>query len=340
MASEARSCSNPDCRFATDGKCIEGYPLDDCPHLRRLTAEEIEEVSEAAASPEVSRAVTLAPGEALDREQTALLQRKFPSRAIGLIGPNNAGKTSLIAAIFDLFQDGPIAEVGFAGSSTLIGFEKICHDARAASRRGVPHMERTSVGADAAFYHLDIKSTDNDILSIFIGDRSGEDYLGATDEISRAQAFFELRRADAVTLLVNGDHLAGSEHRHEAKAIAPQVVDALVEAGAIRTGARLAIVMTKEDLVLASPNSARAKREFGEIVTAIRERHKNHFGEVEDFTVAASPADIEQCPRGQGLDKLLHFWLRPPRQARVPIAPAAKACRMIDQFGERNGIAE
>lgn len=342
MESDARSCSNSECRFATDGKCVEGYPLDECPHLRRLTVDDIQETPDTEpGTPEALRAIHLATGEALDRGQAAVLRRRIPSRAIGLIGPNEAGKTSLIAGLFDLMQDGPVADVGFAGSSTLVGFEKICHDARAASRRGTPHTERTSVGADATFFHLDVKPANGSILSLFIGDRSGEDYLGATDEVARSSSFFELRGADTITLLVNGAHLAGSEFRHEAKAVAPQVIDALVEGNAIRNGSRLAIVLTKEDLVLASQHAARVKREFEELVATIAEQHRELFSEVRAFTVAASPSETDNCSRGKGIDALLRYWLLPPQpEVLLPSRSRPAASRMIDAFGQREGRPE
>ncbi|WP_378948061.1 hypothetical protein [Mesorhizobium sp. ANAO-SY3R2] len=331
MASQVRSCSNTECRFATDGKCVEGYPLEECPHLNPISVEDIDEVEEAPIVQEGDRVMALASGEALDRAQASVLQRRRTSRAIAIIGPNDAGKTSLIASVYDRLQDGPVAGAGFAGSSTLIGFEKVCHDARAASRRGVPHTERTSVGADATFFHLDLRPSGDELVSLFIGDRSGEDYLSVTDEIARASEFFELKRADTVTLLVNGEHLASSEHRHEVKAITPQLVEALVEGGAIRRGSRLAVVLTKQDAVLTSANSDRVQREFDEMVTAIAERHRNHVAEVEPFIVAASPKDTAKVCRGEGVDKLLLYWLR----AAAPSAPELAtnpgvATRMID----------
>lgn len=333
MASQPKACTNEDCHLPSDGKCVEGYPLDECPHVSRISVEDIEEVEEPDVVREVAQMMVLSLGEALDRAQASSLQRLRVSRAIGIIGPNNAGKTSLLASVYDLLQEGPVANVSFAGSSTLIGFEKVCHDARAASRRGAPHMERTSQGGDATFFHLDVRSADGDLVSLFIGDRSGEDYLAASDELSRAGEFFELRRADVVTLLVNGEHLASSEHRHEAKAVTPQIVDALVEAGAFRPGCRLAVVLTKQDSVLASPHAKRVKREFDAIVDAIIQNHGGHFGDIERFVIAASPKNSAKAKRGEGVDQLLLFWLRAPSPLALSWPIVSDSTRMIDLLG-------
>ena len=338
MASQMETCTNADCRVSIDGKCVEGYPLDECPHLTRMSVEEIQEPEEPKVVRDVARVMNLSLGDALNRVQASSLQRRRLSCLVGIIGPNDAGKTSLLASIYDLLQKGPVAGVTFAGSSTLIGFEKVCHDVRAASRRNTPHMERTSSGADAIFFHLDLRPADGDLVALFIGDRSGEDYLAAVDNLSHADEFFELRRADVVTLLVNGEHLASSEYRHEAKAVTQQVVDALVEANSFRRGCRLAIVLTKQDYVLGSLHADRVRREFDAMVDAIIQIHGSYFGDIERFVIAASPKDSTKLKRGEGVDQLLLFWLRvespPPPARRVAIG----SMRMIDLLGSNGKV--
>lgn len=334
MATQPLTCSNADCSLASDGKCVEGYEIAECPHAGRISIDDIPEAEEpefVVTQPEPP--IALASGEALDRDRASILQRRRVSRSIGLIGPNDSGKTSLIAGIYDLLQERPLSGVAFAGSSTLLGFEKVCHLARAASRRNAPHTERTSRGVDATFFHLDLYQEEVGLTSLFIGDRSGEDYLAATDQISQADQFFEIRRADCVTLLVNGAQLADSGLRHEVRAAAPQMVDALVEAGAIRAGCRLAIVLTKKDSVIASPHAERVQKDFDGLVKSIGASHAGYLGEVRPFVIAASPKDCERVARGEGVGDLLLFWLRanPPAVALGDDAPRNFE-RMIDLF--------
>ncbi|WP_338768939.1 hypothetical protein [Massilia sp. METH4] len=310
MATKALTCGNADCNLASDRKCVEGYEIDECPHAGRISIDDIPEAEEpdtVVTQPEPT--IALASGEALDRYTASILQRRLVSRSIGLIGPNDSGKTSLIAGVYDLLQEGAVSGAAFAGSSTLIGFEKVCHLARAASRSAVPHTERTSRGSDATFFHLDLYQEGLGLTSLFIGDRSGEDYLAATDQISQADQFFEIRRADCITLLVNGAQLADSGLRHEVKAATPQIVDALVEARSIREGCRLAIVLTKKDSVVASRYADRVQKDFDGLVKSISESHGAYLGEVKPFVVAASPKDCENVARGEGVGDLLLFWL-------------------------------
>jgi hypothetical protein len=331
MAGQSLRCANSECNFAVDGRCVEGFALEECPHVSTLDVDDIEEVEEAEPRREdEARVLPLALGEALARRDASSLQRRRPSCAIGIVAPNDAGKTSLIASVYDLLQTGPIDGIGFAGSSTLIGFEKVCHDARTSSRRGMPHTERTSAGADATFFHLDLRPMDGDVLSLFIADRSGEDYLAVADDLARSAGFFELRRADVLTVLVNGEHLADSAQRHETKAVTPQMVGALVEAGSIRRGCRLAIVLTKQDVVLASPHAARVEADFGELVDGIVEDLGTHFAKIERFAIAASPRDVANVQRGQGVDRLLRFWLRPGALPQPALRHRNESTRLID----------
>jgi hypothetical protein len=345
MATQPLTCGNAECNFASDGKCVEGLTLDECPHLRRISIEDIQDIEEAVvgevAAEIAEPTVELDSGEPLDRGIASDLQRRRVSRSIGLIGANESGKTSLIAGLYDLLQSGPLEGVSFAGSSTLIGFEQVCHLARAASRRTTPHTERTTVGVEATFFHLDLQSKDREVVSLFVSDRSGEDYLAATDQLSRAEEFFELRRADCVTLLVNGEQLADGEKRHEVKAATPQIVDALVEAGAIRQGCRLAIVLTKKDTVLKSLTVERTTGEFDKLVADMSARHGNYFGEVRSFSVAASPKDSEEVTRGEGIGELLLFWLQDPLPQRaIPIGGRADMPRAIDRFGSGKELVD
>lgn len=340
MASEAPTCSNPDCKVAETGKCVETYALDECPHYGRPSVTDIEpvdEVVEDAHTPEDTGppAIPLPLGEALDRADASALQRRRLSRAVGVVGPHFAGKTSLMASVYEMLQEGSVSGYTFAGSSTLIGFEMICHDARAASRRAEPHTERTTVGADATFFHLDLGSGEpTEITSLFIGDRSGEDYLTTTDELSNADGFFELHRADVVTLLVNGEQLADPKLRHEVKASTPQLVDALVEAGSISTRQRLAIVLTKKDAVADSPHAARVHSDFDEMIAGIGRRHKNRVADVASFIVAASPRIANAVKRGEGVGALVAYWMRATVTEALPAVPAVEMTRIIDRIAD------
>src|SRR5512136_747101 len=180
------TCSNPDCRVAETGKCVEGLEVGKCPHFGKSPD------AEAEGQVEIDRGLTLRPAERLSAADARVLLREADSRVIAIVGPTGAGKTSLIASLYDLFQDGPVSELMCGRSATLHAFEQACHDARAASLRDTPHSERTPRG-DVAFYHLDVVGPGMERrLTLLIGDRAGEEYRSVADDPQAARSLHEV----------------------------------------------------------------------------------------------------------------------------------------------------
>lgn len=309
-------CANRECRIAQGGKCIEGHDeLAKCPFFGKEPEEvDDEQDDDGLDTVDVFDGVNLHDALPLDRGGTDKVLAILPSHVIGVIGGYDSGKTSIIAGLYDLFQLGPVAGNSFAGSSTLHGFEEICHDARAASERNEPHSERTKRG-EVRFYHIDVKS-DGAFQSLLIADRSGEEYEEVADIAANAAEMFELRRADVITILVDGHRLASSKDRADVMGSIPLIVMGMVENGAFLRKPNLAVVLTKEDTVQASAKGERVERDFKAIVDGIQYEFAEHFGVLDSFVTCASPADTNSV-RGAGLDKLLQFWLKPTEQPKA-----------------------
>jgi Double-GTPase 2 len=202
-------------------------------------------------------------------------------------------------------QDGPIAPFAFSGSRTLHAFEKACHDARVASQRGTPHSERTKRG-EVRFFHLGLLASES--LNLLLGDRAGEEYREAGDDTNLAAEFIEVERADVLTLLVDGKRLADDRHRHNAREEILLILQALHDAEIVPAGARLAIVLTKIDVVKTSPHEERVETDLANVVGRLNAHFANSFAKVEVFRVAASPTE-PGVDRGAGIPELLRFWL-------------------------------
>jgi hypothetical protein len=333
-------CSNSVCKIAEDGKCVEGLERSRCTFFGHeselkdsVDGREDSQIQEVATRPE---GIALETGLSLPAQGVSSLLKRSGSRVIGLIGPNESGKTSLLAGLYDLFQNGMVGRVAFAGSSTLISFEQACHHARAESRRDEPHFFRTNLGlrtnpVDATFYHLDLKVPEEiRPIALLICDRAGEDYTAVTDDVTEAAGLFEIRRADTIAVLVNGKRLVNPEERHETKSMVLSIVQGLTDGGALQGYQQLAIVLTKKDAVEASEHSTRALQDFGRIVSELRQQFGKTFSSIEPFIVAASPKEGE-VDRGSGLADLLDYWLR-PIVPKLPAANLVVAGRMFERL--------
>lgn len=311
----AITCSNPDCRVAETGRCVEGLALEDCSHYG-LLPDVLDEPVDQAIEVVQESSIRLRGAGTLTPTDASRVLRAGEARVIAIIGPSDAGKTSLIASIYDLLQKGPVNGLDYARSLTLHAFEQTCHEARAASRRGTPHISRTPLG-QARFYHLEIGGRQlNDRLNLILGDRAGEDYRSAADNIAIVDTFLEVKRADSLTILVDGQRLLDNGKRHNVRSEICLMLQALVDGDAVATGQRLAVVLTKQDLVHQSELRQRVDADFNGILMRIRSSFGTVFSEIAAFPIAACPK-TNVVARGAGVTELLSFWLQSPSPAPV-----------------------
>ena len=316
-------CGNSDCRVAENGRCVEGFELDACPHYVRDALDQSEGgvVAQNEQGKGGIESVPLASADALTPSQASELLRTREARVIAIFGPLESGKTSLIASLYDLFQAGPVVGIEFARSRTLHAFERTCHDARSASRRGEPHMYRTNRG-EVRFFHLEVGGgAVGDGLSLIVGDRSGEEYQEAAANTSSALTFLEVVRADSLTVLVDGERLLDTGARHNLRGEIILMLQSLRDGDAMRTGSRMAFVLTKLDAVLGSPYAERAASDFDHLVGHIRTLFGDIFSAIEPFKIAASPKS-DASMRGKGVPDLLSFWLQPAAMPAPCVQPS------------------
>ena len=319
-------CSNPECKVAQDGRCIEGIAdLESCTHYGKALV--IIDRPKWTAVTQPAPGVRLPGAEALARGDAQVVLRNQPCNVISIVGPFDSGKTSLIAGVFDLFQHGPVGGFAFAGSSTLHSFERACHDTRRASKRKKAGMERTPTG-DATYFHLDLVQVGcQGKRAALVANRSGEDYMDAQSTPALADDFVELHRADIVTVLADGERLLDLGLRHQVRDDICLTLRAFQESGATRSSQRLAVVLTKLDAVLEDgAKSERALQFFESIVQDVGAQFSQYFMDIQSFRVAASPQS-SSARRGEGMVDLLRYWMSEPgrlRPAEVPVAiPAA-----------------
>lgn len=321
-------CANPDCRVAQDGRCIEGFgSKSECPQFGKTSVAPTQAGVDAESVRAPGVAMPLSATMSVDDADVALKSNE--SRVIAIAGPHAAGKTSLIAGLYDMFQLGPVGRIAFAGSYSLHAFEVAAHDSRAASRRTSPDTARTARG-EVRFYHLDLVDLESGASpTVLLGDRAGEEYVETRSNPASAKSFPELQRADVLTMLVDGQRLLAAGARHNVRSEVRQTIQAFVESGAVRHSQCLAVVLTKVDTVRKSEDAgARALTDFKGIVDGLRAAYGSMFAAIEPFVIAAQPKS-DGAKRGEGLVDLLAYWMEEPKRYRppdvaVPVPPAER----------------
>jgi hypothetical protein len=318
-------CTNPDCRISETGECVEGLDIESCPRLKAERNTSQSPIPETVNEEELQAVadIALPKAQRLNLEEASSIMRTASTKLVAIIGPIDCGKTSLIACLCYLYQLGPIRTLRFAKSRTFLAFEQACHDARAASLRNAPTMEHTQRGG-VGFFHLALQQNAGRARDLLLGDRNGEDYRTVTDDTSIAKEFYEVHRANVITMLVNGESLLDLGKRHGVKREVRLILQGLLEGNAINPRQRLALVLTKYDSISRAPDEQKRKasEEFEMLKRTITDRYGELFASINSFQISASPSQPD-CEFGYGVAELLEFWMAQdmitgPRQQSLP----------------------
>ena len=308
-----RVCANDACQYVATRKCVEGNPVEECPHLKAVDhrndgiGDDAEIDTEVGAGPDTSVAY-VTNGEPLTVADGSAVLKFGRASVVALVGQAEAGKTSLIGEVYDAFQYGAYEELTFAGSRTLIGFEKICHKIRATSRGHNLLEERTDVTSDPVLFHLSVARNHDETKDLLIADRSGETYRDMLDRPSLAMGCIELRRASVLNLLVDGARLTDPSERASVITECQQVMQTLVHSALVDEDRRINVVLTKLDEVDGSPEKRRCHLAFESIVDRVRSTIFGTSAKIGVYRIAARPR-TELYAKGFGVEALVIDWL-------------------------------
>ena len=311
---DGRICTNEQCKFAETNLCVEGNDINECPYLQLLDATASED-DEADASPHppdkqsAAEPVRLGGEEHLSVTEASTLFKARYVPLIAFLGEVGAGKTSLIAEVYDAFQYGSYASLAFAGSRTLMAFERICYKVRAASKAPEPEHDRTEIHGDPFFFHLAL-STDNTEhpIDILLADRSGETYRAIADVPNIAARCLELNRATTLNILVDGARLCDPVQRTAALTECTQALQTLALSDVLAQDVPVNLVMTKLDIVDTQENNTRAHSEFDALGDRILAQCRGAIARVNPFKIAACP-QTDAHPKGYGVEALIKSWI-------------------------------
>lgn len=307
--SESLICTNADCNFADTGKCVEGNDISECTYLERTdqVSSALEE-EEPFEEPTDSQIVWLGNDGPLSLSEASALMKSAHTPVVAFLGPVAAGKTSLIAEVYDAFQYSQYERLAFAGSLTLTAFEQISHAVRAASRTHVPAPDRTDISSDPSLYHLRIRS-DQRPVNILMADRSGETYRQLSDTPSIGRDLLELRRADILNVLIDGETLCDGATRANAIAQCAQSLQALALTDTLMPEAEINLILTKLDKVDSDENAADAHHSFDSLPGRIEQQCQGKLRQITTHKIAACPHNL-LYKKGYGVEALVTAWLR------------------------------
>lgn len=239
-------------------------------------------------------------GNVLGSSDLAYLSGTTSARLIAIMGAEDAGKTSLLAAMYLLLGRGVRpAKASFAGSLTLEGWENIASSLRWSSPQGPSFPPHTSSGAGRHPGLLHLKMADHIGQShLLFADAPGEWFARwAThcDATDAAGAKWLESVADVLVVVADSSALAGPG----VGVARARLFELLRRVGAVRGGRPMALVWTKSDVNVAEAT-----------VLAVQEMANRTLGPHQVFRVSMHPpASGEPRNQGQGLVELFEWFL-------------------------------
>lgn len=314
-----RRCSQPHC-FAPDVAC----------HLGEDHPNECAAWQGAASVPEYKDGSEIPPGElllpwsgnSLGSDDLPFVTGRSGPKVVGIVGPQNAGKTTLLAAWFLLLGRGTyrMKSHRFAGSYSLGSWEGIAHALRWAGDGGpaFPPHTPSGGGRSPGLLHLGLRHRGGNLEDILCADAPGEWFRRwALDReaVGAAGARWIGEHADVFLLVADSESLSGPQ-RGVARGDLVMLARRL---GAERRDRPVAIVWTKVDLSVPP-----------EIRSTIRDVVGREIPDADEFAVSvhASGAGGEAGARdpGPGFLALLDWVItarRPPLDLRRPATTTA-----------------
>lgn len=340
MDAESSPCTNPVCKFETDGNCVEGV-ADNCPFRRGRRL--IEPDSETPAddfdygqNADEADPFELHSGARLRLVDARPILQTARSNLICIVGPSRSGKSSLIAGLYELFLNGQQPNMLFRSSKTLLEYERMCHRLRESSGQTTPDMERTKLASGLGLYHIEVMANDGRV-NLLLADRPGEDFLKASASLNEIASLEEIERCAVLTLLVDGAALLADATKQLPQTNAISVLEAMTQAGKLQHKPRLSVILTKVDLASDDAERESVAKRFNRIIEVIARRFGMHFSDVKAYQVAATPFDDEIYSAGYGLAELLDDWIDPTPVTYAKTIAVPATHRAYERFQRPEG---
>lgn len=323
------TCSNPDCTVAVTGKCVLLHdPVESCENaIVRIAPAK----TPLAQSGERHALATVYNGMEMGWQQISTLMAERYGHVIGVLGETNAGKTSLLSALYLLASCGDFRpNYVFAGSFTLPGFENRLRNLRKWSGRQLPVqiVDHTTASTEraAGLLHLAFqqRGRKEEIQDLFFTDLPGEVTTEAAMSAEKAKQLAFLKRADCIVIAISGPDLHSDALKNSKVQFTRMLLQRLRNPAGVDPETPVVFAITRCDI-----SGRKVPKAIYQIINAAEQIG---FTDV-SFQLIASFSDQEGVPSGMGLSSLLVKLLEHPMQAvPYPEAPGEPGNRMIARF--------
>lgn len=264
-----QKCTYPDCQADWHNDkphCLCGEPdYRKCKNYVGETTHPVAEVDATTGSEESSILWSGSAMGSLDVQQASAIKHPF---VIGLVGPAKAGKTTLLAALYLLIRNGKkIGQYEFAGSYTLLGWEKIAHFMTLNGRKKVSFPPHTSANMARVpgLLHFLLKDKFGRYRDVLLTDAPGEwfsDWAKAADAEASIGARWIDEIADAFVIVA--DSKAFEHNIGMARHTLMQIVERMKNTHHQRP---TALVWTKADISLSDELKSRVNKNVKTLLT-------------------------------------------------------------------------
>jgi len=325
------SCSQPNCRIAQTGVCLNGhkqgcpYKIGDLPDSKPLPA------TDETPAPKSQHFHT---GEKLTLSEASRLLNDRPARLVLCAGAKDSGKTTFFARLGEMFCDGSFARYGFAASLTLCAFARASWLATINSGVARPMTKRTLRSENDTFLHLCIHAADDPKckFELLLSDLAGETFPTAVASREFCAGLHALARADHLVVFLDCAQLADSAKRHSECDNVRAFLQRVIAVKHQPRDLRVQVVFSRWDYITRQPERAVHEKFCETIRSDFAKRFDASFGEVGFWNIAARPD--QGTPTNTEIQSLFAHWLETPLSTPNPPAPRnRRPVRDFSAFG-------
>jgi len=297
-------CSQEFCNFP-DTSCHLGEPAG-CAHYKASASSD--EGSQLSAIDGLRLAWT---GLAMGHTDVAYVVGRQKPFVVGIFGPENAGKTSLLGAWYLLIGKGLLSSIGwaFAGSRSIEGWEGVASGLRWVDAQRPPkfpaHTSSRS-GRSPGLLHLTLQDNMSSKRNFLFTDAPGEWFTHWTNNVDSSEAAgarWVAENSDVLLIAADSEALGGANKgiaRHELQSLISRVAG-------IRNKRPVALVWMKSDI-----NVTDAMRSSISGVARMR------IPDIQEFDV--NVVDGHEVLSETGLFRLLR-WVLNSRRRKAALPP-------------------